>query len=76
MGQVYQARDERLGRDVAIKLLPPHSTDSIRARERFQREAQAVAALQHPNICTIYDVGETTEGRITRSDHGNSRVQS
>ena len=64
MGQVYRARDERLARDVAIKLLAAHSTDSIRARERFKREAQAVAALQHPNICTIYDVGETADGRV------------
>jgi eukaryotic-like serine/threonine-protein kinase len=64
MGQVYKARDERLARDVAIKLLAAHSTDSIRARERFTREAQAVAALQHPNICTIYDVGETADGRV------------
>src|SRR5688572_5235323 len=64
MGQVYKARDDRLARDVAIKVLPAHSTDSIRARERFKREAQAVAALQHPNICTIYDVGETADGRV------------
>ena len=63
MGEVYKARDERLARDVAIKLLAAHSTDSTRARERFKREAQAVAALQHPNICTIYDVGETADGR-------------
>jgi tRNA A-37 threonylcarbamoyl transferase component Bud32/tetratricopeptide (TPR) repeat protein len=64
MGQVYKARDERLARDVAIKLLPAHIADSMRARERFKREAQAVAALQHPNICTIYDVGETAEGQV------------
>jgi serine/threonine protein kinase/tetratricopeptide (TPR) repeat protein len=64
MGQVYKARDERLARDVAIKLLAAHSTDSTRARERFKREAQAVAALQHPNICTIHDVGETADGRV------------
>ncbi len=63
MGEVYKARDERLARDVAIKLLATHFTDSTRARERFKREAQAVAALQHPNICTIYDVGETADGR-------------
>src|SRR5215203_7237870 len=63
MGEVYKARDERLARDVAIKLLAAHSPDSTRARERFRREARAVAALQHPNICTIYDVGETADGR-------------
>src|SRR6187200_2315156 len=64
MGEVYKARDERLARDVAVKLLSAYSTDSTRARERFQREAQAVAALQHPNICTIYDIGETADGQI------------
>ncbi|MEO5740176.1 MAG: protein kinase [Vicinamibacterales bacterium] len=64
MGDVYKARDERLERDVAIKLLAAHSTHSTRARERFKREAQAVAALQHPNICAIYDVGETADGQI------------
>jgi tetratricopeptide (TPR) repeat protein len=63
MGEVYRARDERLARDVAIKLVAAHSTGSARARERFKREAQAVAALQHPNICTIYDVGETADGQ-------------
>src|SRR5215203_5471276 len=64
MGEVYKARDERLARDVAIKLLAAHSSGSTRARERFKREAQAVAALQHPNICTIYDVGETPDGGV------------
>ncbi len=63
MGEVYKAHDERLARDVAVKLLAAHSTDSIEARERFNREARAVATLQHPNICTIYDVGETADGR-------------
>src|SRR5688500_7560632 len=63
MGAGYKARDERLARDVAIELLAAHSTDSIRARERFEREAQAVAALQHTNICTSYDVGETADGQ-------------
>ena len=63
MGAVYRARDQRLQRDVAIKvLLPSLITASAQARERFQREARAVAALQHPNICTIYDVGETANG--------------
>ena len=62
MGEVYKARDARLGRDVAVKVLPAQLSDSVQARQRFQREAEAVAALQHPNICTVYDVGETTDG--------------
>jgi serine/threonine protein kinase len=59
MGEVYRARDTRLERTVAVKVLPPHLMASAAARERFQREARAVAALQHPNICTVFDVGET-----------------
>ena len=63
MGEVYKARDERLARTVAIKVLPQDVVASAQARERFQREARAVAALQHPNICTIFDVGETEDHR-------------
>jgi tetratricopeptide (TPR) repeat protein len=62
MGEVYRARDTRLGRIVAVKVLSARLIESPQARERFQREAQAVAALQHPNICTVHDVGETTDG--------------
>jgi tetratricopeptide (TPR) repeat protein len=62
MGEVYQARDERLGRDVAIKVVAGHSTEAPQARERFEREARSVAGLQHPNICTVYDVGDA-DGR-------------
>jgi eukaryotic-like serine/threonine-protein kinase len=58
MGEVYQARDSRLGRDVAIKVVAAHSLDALQARERFEREARSVAGLQHPNICTVYDVGD------------------
>ena len=59
MGEVYRARDTRLERDVALKVLPSALTHSAEARERLQREARAVASLHHPNICTIYDIGET-----------------
>jgi len=57
MGEVYRARDTRLERDVAIKVLPPHLATDPMAVERFRREAQAVAALSHPNIVGIFDVG-------------------
>lgn len=57
MGQVYRARDGRLDRDVALKVLPPHLAGSADALARFEREAKAVAALSHPNILAIYDVG-------------------
>ena len=57
MGEVYRARDTRLHRDVALKVLPDaFATDPDRVR-RFQQEARAVAALSHPHICQIFDVG-------------------
>ena len=68
MGEVYRARDERLGRDVAIKVLPASTADTPAARERLRREARAVAALQHPNICTIHDLGEMDDGGSQRED--------
>jgi hypothetical protein len=57
MGEVYRARDERLGRDVAIKVLPPQTADDPGALSRFKSEARAVASLNHPNILAIYDAG-------------------
>src|SRR5262252_6069197 len=57
MGEVYKATDTRLNRTVAIKILPPHFADNPEMKQRFDREAQTVAALNHPNICTLHDVG-------------------
>src|SRR5207249_3434301 len=57
MGEVYRAHDSRLGRDVAVKVLPEHLAATAELRQRFEREARAVSALNHPNICTLHDVG-------------------
>src|SRR5438105_5248742 len=63
MGEVYRARDTRLGREVAVKVLPEAFANDPDRRARFEREAQAVAALSHPNILAIHDCG--TEGDVT-----------
>src|ERR1035438_2498815 len=57
MGEVYRAKDTRLGRDVAIKILPLHLSASPERRERFDREARSIPSLNYPRICTLYDVG-------------------
>ena len=58
MGEVYRARDTRLDRTVAIKVLPPDLMNDSAARQRFEREARAVAALSHPHICTLHHIGQ------------------
>jgi eukaryotic-like serine/threonine-protein kinase len=58
MGEVYRARDTRLNRFVAIKVLPPHLADRSELHERFEREARTIASLNHPHICTLFDIGQ------------------
>src|SRR5260370_22675861 len=57
MGEVYRARDTRLGRDVAIKVLPAHLYANPDLKQRMEREARAISSLNHPHICTLHDVG-------------------
>src|SRR5262245_51607264 len=57
MGEVYRARDTRLGREVAIKVLAQHVSSSPEDRARFQREAMTISNLNHPNICVLHDIG-------------------
>ena len=57
MGEVYRARDTRLDRSVAVKILPSHLSNDAEARQRFDREARTISSLNHPNICTLHDVG-------------------
>ena len=57
MGEVYRARDARLDRTVAIKILPTHLSSCHEAQQRFDREARTISSLSHPNVCHLYDVG-------------------
>src|SRR6202521_2013025 len=58
MGEVYRARDTRLNRSVAVKILPAEFAQNAQLRTRFEREAKTISQLSHPNICTLFDVGE------------------
>ena len=61
MGEVYKARDTRLDRTVAIKVLPSHLSQNEEVRQRFEREAKTISQLSHPHICALYDVGREGE---------------
>jgi hypothetical protein len=61
MGEVYRAHDSRLGRDVAIKVLPPHLAAVPETRARFEREARTISQLNHPHICTLFDIGRQAD---------------
>src|SRR5574341_499 len=77
MGEVYRARDTRLGRDVAIKVLPENFAKDAILKERFQREAKTISSLNHPNICTLYDVGhqDGTDFLVMELLEGDSLAQ-
>ena len=64
MGEVYRARDPRLGRDVAIKVLPVAFSADVDRLHRFEQEARAAAALNHPNILAVYDIGTDARGAV------------
>src|SRR5579863_9936070 len=77
MGEVYKARDTRLDRIVAIKVLPAHLADRAELRERFDREAKTIASLNHPHICTLYDTGhqEDTDFLVMEYIEGETLAQ-
>jgi serine/threonine protein kinase len=74
MGQVWKARDTRLDREVAIKIIAHEKADDAALRSRFEREARALSALNHPHIVSVYDVGEQDQAQYIVSElvHGES----
>ncbi len=77
MGEVYLAKDTQLDRTVAIKVLPEHLAGNVELRQRFEREARAVSSLNHPHICTLYDVGHEGDVHYLVMEHleGETLVQ-
>src|SRR5258706_14988219 len=69
MGEVYKARDTRLNRIVAIKVLPTHLADRAELRERFDCEARTVVSLNHPHICTLHDIGQQDQINFLAMEH-------
>src|SRR5512139_625540 len=74
MGEVYRARDVRLGRPVAIKVLRPESASSRERLARFEQEARTASALNHPNVVTIYDIGQVDETRYIAMEFVEGRT--
>jgi serine/threonine protein kinase len=71
MGEVYQARDTRLDRKVAVKVLAPELADDLEFSARFEREAEAISSLNHPHICGLYDIGRADQ--LAGMDAGRHR---
>ena len=74
MGEVYRARDVRLGRDVAVKVLPAETAVDAESRARFEQEARAASALNHPNILTVYDIGDSEAGLFIAMEYVDGKT--